>query len=78
MVTLTASPEKRVPLAVGPCCDKNLDSTGEQLMSAAGSLGYETQGNHRAASLPTSGPKGAYVVVCEYTPSPSDDLMELV
>jgi len=46
-------------------------------MSAAGSSGYATLGIHRNASLSTSGPKGAYVVLCGYTPSLSD-MKELI
>ena len=77
MVALTSLVEKHVTLAVGPCCVKNLDPAREQHISAAGSLGYVTE-YHHTASLSPSGPKGAYVVVCEYTPSPSDDVKELV
>ena len=77
MVALTSLLEKHVTLVMGPCYVKNPDSAGEQLVSAAGSLRYVTQGiiHYKPVHL---GLKCAYVHVCGYMPSPSDDVKGLV
>ena len=72
MVALTSLPDKHVTPVVGSCCVKNLNSAGDIRRRQFGICDTGT------ASLSTSGPKGAYVVVCEHTPSPSDDVKELV
>ena len=77
MVALTSLLEKHVTLVMGPCYVKNLDSTGEQLVFVAGSLGYVTQGIIHCKHVHL-GPKCAYVHVCGYMPSPSDDVKGLV
>jgi len=75
---MVATAGRRHPRPLAEGHHRTLDSAREQLMSAAGSSGYVTLGIHRTASLSTSGPKGAYVVLCEYAPSPSDDMKELI
>ena len=74
---LTSLLEKPVTLVTGPFYIKNLDSAGEQPVSAAGSLGYVTQGIIHCNPVHL-GPKCAYVHVCGYMPSPSDDVKGLV